>query len=318
MDRRTQPRLLPVWIGILLASWPFNIVLGKIALRFFPPIALASFRLLVAAVIMPLIFVVARRNSDSSPTSFTLRDIKTLSWLALTGVILNQGCFIIGLNHTSAAHSALILATGPITIFLLAWLREIESATWRKVAGLTFAFCGVSMLATEHGFQPRSPNLLGDIITLCGSVGFALYTISARSWVIRYDAVLVNTLLYSLSAIVVGPIALYEAVTMSQARQWNSVPWSGWLAFVYVTISGSVVAFLIYTWALQYLAPSRAGALTYVHPIMSSSLAVLMLGEPITIGLIMGGLLILAGLYLTQSGQLISHHGQQRGYVAKP
>ena len=318
MDRRTQPRLLPLWIGILLASWPFNIVLGKIALRYFPSVALASFRLMAAAAIMPMMFVLTRGKSQPFSRSFTLREIRRFCWLAICGVILNQGCFIIGLNRTSAAHSAFILATGPIAIFVLAWLQELEAATWRKVSGLALAFSGVIVLTTEKGLGLRSPNLLGDIITLFGATGFALYTVSARKLIAKCDAVRLTTLAYLLSAVIVGPIAIFEAVNMSLGQQWNSVPIEGWLAFGYIAISGSVMAFLIYTWTLRYLVPSRVGALTYVHPLIASSLAVVWLGEPVTPGLIIGGSLIMVGLYLTQFvSQMSSRGGRQDGVAAQ-
>src|SRR5205814_5961069 len=159
----------------------------KIALQYFPSVALASFRLLIAAGVM-LIYVLRPtrlRTPQLFSTCFAMREIMRFCWLGLTGVILNQGCFIIGLSRTSAAHSALILATGPIAIFVLAWLQELEAATWRKIAGLAFAFSGVIILATEKGSGLRSPNLVGDIITLCGAMGFALYTVLARKMITR-------------------------------------------------------------------------------------------------------------------------------------
>ncbi len=305
MEPDSHKRLLPIWIGILLASWPFNIILGKIALRYFPSVALASFRLLIAAVVMVLVYAVAHRKSHPFSMCLRLSDLGKFSWLGLTGVILNQGCFIVGMSLTSAAHSALIIATGPITIFVLAWIRDLEVATWRKIVGLTFAFCGVFVLTTEKGFQLRSPTVMGDLITVCGSIGFALYTISARPLVSRYDTFKLNMLSYVCSAVISGPIAIFEATHLSLRHNWH-IPYTGWLSFAYIALSGSVMAMLIYAWALRYMAPSRVGALTYIHPVVASTFAVLWLGEPVTTGLVAGGLLVLVGLYFTQSGREMS------------
>src|SRR5260370_376144 len=119
------------------------------------------------------------------------------------------------------------MGMGPITILILAWSQGLEVATNRKIIGLTMAFIGVIVLAVEKGLRLHG-TMIGDLITLCGSAGFALYTVLAKKVAWKYDSVTVNTFNYGLSAIILLPLATYEAVTITRHHGWSTVNWQGW------------------------------------------------------------------------------------------
>jgi drug/metabolite transporter (DMT)-like permease len=300
--KRPNPVLLVVLIGVMVASWPFNLILGKVALRYFPVLAVASFRLVMAGLVMLPIYWVSRTQDKSADAyKFNRRDVGTFLLLAILGVIINQGCFVIGLNYTTVGHSALIMGMGPITILILAWHQGLEVATSRKIIGLALSFTGVVVLAVERGLRLHG-TLVGDLITLCGSAGFALYTVAAKKTVQKCDSVTINTFNYLLSGILLSPLAAYQLVAITRAHGWSAVNWKGWAGLAYLAVFGSVIGFLIYTWALRYVPASRMGAFTYTHPIVSATLGILWLGEVLTRNLVIGGLMVLAGIYLIQSG----------------
>lgn len=304
-QKRAQPAWLALWVGLMMASWPFNLILGKVALRYFPALALASFRLILAALLMaPLYWWMRSRMADDlAKRKFDRQDLKTFVKLGVLGMVINQSCFIIGLKYTTVGHSALIMGLGPIIVFILAWAHGLEAATSRKISGLLMAFTGVTVLSLEKGMQVRSGMLTGDLITLCGSAAFALYTVEAKKVTSKYDAVTMTSFSYAVTAILLLPLAGYEAVVMSRSNLFASVEWQGWAGFAYLTVFGSVFAFLLYTWALRYLTASRMGALIYAHPVVATALGVLWLGERVTLNLVIGGILILVGIYLIQSGR---------------
>jgi drug/metabolite transporter (DMT)-like permease len=293
-------------IGIMVVSWPFNLILGKVAMRYFPAMAVVSLRITIAAMLMlPIYWFTRSRRSfvTGSKKGLDTGDLRTFVLLALLGVVINQGCFILGLNYTTVGHSALIIGMAPISILVLAWTQGLEVVTRRKIAGMAMAFTGVTVLAVEKGLHLHSGTLVGDLLTLCASAGFALYTVIAKKVAWKYDSITVNTLNYLLSAILMLPIAIYELVLIDRSNGWNRIEWKGWVGVAYMGIFGSVIAFLIYTWALRYIAASRMGAVSYTHPIVSTTLGVLWLGEVITRNLVIGGTLILLGIYLIQSGK---------------
>jgi drug/metabolite transporter (DMT)-like permease len=294
-----------------VASWPFNLILAKVAMRYLPAFAVASFRLTIAGVLMlPIYWLTHLRRSLEMKSNQRLApgDIRKFVLLALFGVVINQGCFVVGLNYTTVGHSALITGMGPITILILAWAQGLEVVTTRKIVGSTMAFAGVTVLAVEKGLHLHSGTLIGDLVTLCGSSGFAIYTVVAKKVAWKYDSVTVNTFNYGLSAILILPVATYEGLIITRRHGWSNVEWKGWISLAYMAVFGSVIAFLIYTWALRYIAASRMGAVTYTHPIVSTTLGILWLGEAITRSLVIGGALVLTGIYLIQAGGEPENH----------
>lgn len=292
-------------IALMVASWPFNLILGKVALRYLPAFAVASFRMTIAGIVMlPIYWATHFRQSAEMKVTKRLvsGDFWTFLLLAFFGMVINQGCFVVGLNYTTVGHSALIMGMAPITILILAWGQGLEVATSRKIIGLAMGFTGVTVLALEKGLHLHSGTLVGDLLTLFGSSGFALYTVAAKKVSWKYDAITINTFNCGLSAILLLPLTIYEGFAITQTHSWSSVPWKGWMGIAYMALVGSVTAFLIYTWALRYIAASRIGAVTYTHPIVSTTLGILWLGEAITRSLIIGGALVLVGIYLIQSG----------------
>ena len=93
---------------------------------------------------------------------------------------MNQGGFVIGLGYTTSEHSVVIIAASPILILLLASAMKLERLTTAKVLGMAICFLGVVLLETEEGSPTHSPLLVGDLITLAGTLGFAAYTVLGK------------------------------------------------------------------------------------------------------------------------------------------
>jgi drug/metabolite transporter (DMT)-like permease len=81
---------------------------------------------------------------------------------------------------------------------------------------------------------------------------------------------------------------------------WAGVPWEGWAGLLYMALLASVVAYLIFYWALRHLAASRLAAFTYIQPVLATLLGIEYLGERLTKNVVIGGALILAGVYLAE------------------
>jgi len=289
----------------MVACWSLNFIVGKVGLEHLSPLTLASFRVVLAGIIMaPIYFLLRPRSTPArqrtSPS--TRREWRTFALLGVLGVVLNQVCFTVGLNYTTVGHSALIIGMGPILVLLLACAQGLESLTAKKALGVTLAFGGVMVLAAEHDLSLRSGTLLGDLITFTGSFAFALYTVLGKKVAAVYDSVSMNAYNYLAGGILVLPLAVYEALRLGRAGGWAAVGWKGWAALGYMAAFASVLAYLIYFWVLRHMTASRLGALSYLHPVMTTLLGVVLLGEKLSRSLLLGGGLVLAGVALIESG----------------
>lgn len=286
-----SPTRLFGWIGVTVLIWSFNFIIAKVALRHFEPLTLASFRVLLSTLLLAPVFFLRPGRA-----TFGRADAKTFLLLGLLGVAINQVFFTVGLNFTSVAHSALIIGMGPIYVLLLAWLQGLEALTWRKLAGMLVAFSGVIVLATEHGFSLQGGTLLGDLITLSGSWAFAFYTVLGKKVARKYDSVDMNFFNYLVGAGLILPVAVRQALLLD----WSRPGLEGWAALGYMAALASVASYLIYFWALRHLAASRLVAFSYLQPVMATLLGVLLLGEHFTLHLVVGGVLVLVGVYYTE------------------
>lgn len=278
----------------MLMLWSFIYVAGKIALRTFDPITLACFRLELAAILMLPIYFARRARSP-----LRWRDAWPFLYLGFFGVVVNQGFFTVGLNYTTSNHSAVIIALGPIIILLLACALRLEALTLAKVLGMAISFLGVYLLETESGSPAHSPLLLGDLITLGGTIGFAIYAVLGKRVAAQYDAISMNTFNCVAAAVLLLPLTIRQGIHLD----WRSISWGGWLGMLYMAVGSSVAAYTIFYWVLRYMTASRVGAVSYFQPVVVILLSVAFLGERPSRNLLEGTALVLVGVFLAERGK---------------
>ena len=290
----TNPFLLYGVVMFAMLVWAFNYPVAKYAYRELDGLTLGTLRVIVAAVFMiPVHFLYRRRRPIRH--SLTARDYGILGALGFF-LGLNQSLFIYGLSYTTVAHSALIIAIGPVNILWLAVLVGLERFTMNKIVGVFLAFTGVALLASGHGFGSRDPTLRGDLLTLGGSLCFAGYAIVGKQVTRRFDTMTLTAWPFYFGAFFVSPIALRQFVR----TDWLRVGWIGYGALLYIGIGASLVGYLIWMWAIHHLAASRMGVFTYVQPVLGTLIGVYLLGESYTGQLALSGGLVLVGVALTE------------------
>jgi len=298
-------------VGLIVVIWAINFITAKIGLRYFPPLTMASFRVCAAGVIMLPFYLALRRTAlfpeaqelTRAKRRFSARDWWTFLYLGFFGVSINQFCFTLGLHYTSVSHSAVIVGMGPIYVLVLAVLLRLERATWHKAVGLAIAFAGVTVLALEHTNAARSASLVGDAITMTGSVGFAMYAVLGKRVAGEYDALTMTAYNHFTGALLVAPLAARQAWLLGESGAWREVPWPGWAAILYMGVFGSAVAYLAYYWLLRYLEASQLSAFTYLLPVLATILGIWTLGEKGSWMQVVGGGLALGGVYWIESGR---------------
>jgi drug/metabolite transporter (DMT)-like permease len=309
----------------ILTVWALNFLVVKIGLRYLPPLTYASFRVVAAGLFMLLISPICARlplfreppssldapntnaisrNARNLLTSFTARDLWTFAYLGLFGVAINQFCFTLGLRYTNVTHSSIIVGLAPIYTLTLAVLFRVERLTFHKASGMAIAFTGVAILASSAGMSHHSPTLLGDAITMCGSLGFAIYVVLGKRVAAKYNPLTMTAWNFIFGALLVLPIAIQQARAFGFPQNFRAIPWQAWLAIVYTGLFSSTLAYLFYFWLLRYLEASQLAAFSYVIPVSASGLGILFLHERGSWLELLGALLALLGLYWIESSRL--------------
>jgi|SRR5690242_1312822 len=277
--------------------WASNIVAVKWALEGFSASALAELRIGGAAI---LFCVICFLQSGLRPLHLVRREWLILSLMAFCGITLNQIFYIGGIARTSVTHSGLIQAVQPVMVLLLAAALGMEGITSRKWLAMVLAFAGVGTLLIGRPPQGSTARWTGDLMLLVASAVFAYYTILMKDAANGYSIVTLNALVFGLGAILLLPFC---ASSVEKIR-WTQIPAQAWCGLAYMVLFGSFVAYLIFAYALRKLAASKVAAFSYLQPLMAVALGVWLMSEQITIKIVAGGAMILAGVYLAQ----LEHH----------
>ena len=109
-----------------------------------------------------------------------------------------------------------------------------------------------------------------------------------------------NTFAYVGGALFLAPVTLWQGAAL---RFRGTSRCAAWLCVVYMALVPSVICYLIYYYALTHIAASRLSAFSYCQPPVAAVLGIFVLGEPITLSLVLAMLVIFAGVYLTERGR---------------
>jgi drug/metabolite transporter (DMT)-like permease len=255
-----------------------------------PAIAVAFWRCaLGAAVLLPP----ALARGDRFPTG------QTLYAGVASGVALGAhfGCFwISSLDFTSVAASVVLVSTQPVFVAILAYLAFGERTAPLSFAGILVSLAGTAVIAADR--TVGSAALLGNVLALVGAVTVAVYVLIGRSsrtggvGVLPYSVVV-----YSTAAATLLPAALAFGIPL-----WG---FSGetWFWLAAITLGPQLIGHTGFNWALRYVEASVISGIVLAEPVVSALLAWLILSERPGLLTLLGGAVVLAGLYLLLKGR---------------
>lgn len=259
-----------------------------------PPVAAAFLRFAFAALI--LLAVVWQRESFPR---LDLRQFLVIISLGATGVMAYNLFFFKGLSLIGAGRASLIIALNPVFIALTSTLIHKENLPKRRAAGILLSISG-AMIVITRGTPLSIFNSgvgQGELLIFGCVLSWTLYSVIGKT-AMRELSPLVAVCYSSLA----GALMLFLlALEQSQLTAVFSYPPSAWLALFYLGLFGTVIGFLWYFQAIARIGPSRAAVFINFVPVNAVLLATLILGEPLTLSLLTGGLLVVCGSYLANS-----------------
>ncbi len=216
--------------------------------------------------------------------------------LAMVMVTLPYACVYWGEQHISSGLTAVLFATYPLFVTLLAQSgRGGERVTLPLLGGLAFGLGGVGLLFWGQMGMNGTQSLTGGILVLFSALSSAIATVMVKRRLAHLDPFLIN-----LRPMLYGGLLL---MAISLATEGDA-PWTwtvrGVTALLYLATFGSAVAFSIYYWLMRTLPISRLSFIVYVTPIIALLLGTLVEHEPMTWNLVLGALLVLSGITMAR------------------
>ena len=226
-------------------------------------------------------------------------------WIA--GLVVGAFFFLIGHGtlhwaeqYVGSGLAALLIATEPMFILVLAWSMGQQKISRISALGLALGVVGVAVL-TGAELNAKSSSLLGLLAVLTGSISWAAGVVISPKVKLPTDA-----LARTAVPLVCGAVMLLAAAGLTgefRAVHLSSISLRSVLGLAYLIVFGSIVAFTAYTWLLQRCPPTLVATHTYANPVVAVLLGWLLASEPLTMRLVFASTAILGAIVLIRRGE---------------
>ncbi len=290
---RSRRRLLP-WLALLViwTVWGSTYLAIRVVVREMPPFAAASFRFLTAGVVMAAIAFFADRK-NGWPTRRQWFDYSLIGVLLLA---VGNALVMWSEKTIPSGIAALIVATVPVWIVLLDGLRP-GGQPWsvRTWAGAAVGLAGVALVARPEGGLANG-HWQGILALQVAAFSWTIGSLYSKSVPKRLPVLTASAV-----EMLAGSAALFleSRLTGESLGALTAASSSAWLGLGYLAVFGSLVGFTAFAYCLNELPASTVGTYAYVNPVVAVALGAVLLHEPVSAGLLLGGLLILVSVLLS-------------------
>lgn len=280
------PHLALIAVQIFFATWP---IVGKLALRTLPSIALVGFRVAGASLVL---IVLARVSGNFRPID--RQDWPLLIVSSALGLIFNQWLFVKGLSITTAINATLLSTSIPVSTLIIGMFLGTDRTTWRRMLGIALAGAGVLYLIGPGRSDFSAATRVGDLLIVANSLCYGAYIAVSKDLVRKYNALTVITWIFIIGSVATIPPGLFS---LSQI-QLSSVSWKVWIEVAYIIVLPTAITYYLNAWALARVPPSTVAVYIYLQPLIAFVVAPIVLGETLGMRALVSSLLIFVGVFI--------------------
>lgn len=270
-------------IGLLIVAiiWGTGFVVSDIALNYMSPIKVLAFRFIFSAILIFLFFhkKLIKNNKDVILKGSILGAILYISFLFQT----------VGLSYTTPSKNAFITAINVVIVPIIGIVfgKKIKI---RNIIAALISILGIGLLSLTENFTINP----GDLLTLISAVGFAFHIYYTGEFVEKgkeVNLVFMQFVAASILALIViivrGDISL-------------NIHINGYISVIYLALFSTVICFLLQTISQKYIVESKAAVILSSESLFGSIFSVILLGEIVTLRLVIGGLAIIIAIIVSE------------------
>lgn len=294
--------IFSLFLGQLFGSTVVPIV-TKIGLRFSPPLIFVFYRFLFAALLFLPFFLFAKKQK------LNFYDYKRFSILSAL-LFINVTFFTIGIQFTTTLMSQVLYTLSPIVVGILGHIFLRERLTKQKITGLFIALTGVGFLLYQSATKQASltfGTLLGNSMILAAMSGYSTWILYSRSLANskRYSSVQITFLTFFFIAIYLLLLLPFQQKLAPSFIQTISF-WG--IIDALIVASGSIILYFFVQLGIKKTSAFTASLFQYVGPFLTASISIPLLHEKLTFQLVIGGILIIAGVFYATSFSIVKKY----------
>ncbi|MFZ5880333.1 MAG: DMT family transporter [Chloroflexota bacterium] len=289
----SKSRLVPyLEATIAVVVWGASFIATKIAVGLISPIAVVWLRFAMGIPLIGAVVLLRKQFAWPKPQEWGY-----FALLGFIGITFHQWLQSNGLQTAQATTTAWIVSTAPVFIALLAWLTLKEKITLMQGAGVGVALLGVIVVVSKGdlgNFFAGQFGVIGDFLIFISAINWAVFSILSRRGLKEHPSTLMTFWTMTLGWLFTT-LVFFAQDGLSELPKLD---WNGWAAIIYLGLFTTGLAYIAWFDALASLPAAQTGAFLYIEPLTSLVVASFVLKEQITWASLLGGAVILFGVWL--------------------
>ncbi|MDV8154453.1 DMT family transporter [Acinetobacter bereziniae] len=280
--------------------WGGTFIAGRVIAFEMPAQIAALMRFIVASILLMIILI----KVEGSFKTINLKQHFLTACMGLTGVFAYNIFFFGALSHMQAGRTALFVSLSPILTIIAARIFFKEELSKFNYFGVVLAFFGTLLIVTKgHLFSQLNTSFgTGELMMSCAVLSWVAYTLLCKK-IAGLSPLIITT--YS----TLWGLFFLSMSFIPYLRQWQSFTFhaSIYLSVLYLGALGTVLAFVWYAQGIAKIGTSRTIIFNNLVPLFAVLLAFLLLNEPITVVMLVGGAMSFIGVLMTNKKPLNWH-----------
>jgi len=295
----TDKRLTAYFFLILTSIiWGVAGPVIKNTLSFIPPFTFLFWRFLVTSLIFLPFFVWRLKKENES-----LKTLLPIIPIGFLGIPLCLIFVFLGFEKTTAIDGSILLAITPVFIVLAGAIFLKEKVTRIERLGLIIALLGSLVTISQPLFEGgvfAQQNLTGNLLIIISDFVWTAYVILSKVEFKKHSPFIITATSFFTGLFSLFPLALIKEGWQIANYQLLTGNTQALFGLLYMVIFSSIIAYFLFEQGLRLIEASEAALFGYLQPVFAMPLAVLWLGEKITLPFILGTILIGIGVFLTE------------------
>lgn len=280
----------------LIIFWGGSFVVVSALENSLSPIAIATFRFLIAGAIFLVALLLKKSREHDYRLLVEKKDTPTFLLLALSGVTFFFATQYTGIKMAGPSIAAILVCLlSPILIGVFSAKIFKENLAKRQILGICIAATGTVIVVIGSTLSfPENPNFfLGSLILLATPVLWASYSLLGKRVMEKYDPFLAVAYVNILGGLLLTPISLAE----NSFYLIFSISTYSWLAILFLSITCSFLGYSIWFYVLKREKAAATSSFLFAEPLITVIFAIAFTGEKISLFTPIGGLLTFIGVY---------------------
>ena len=283
------------WLTATVLVWGFNFVAVKLLYEQMTPAALSLVRFVPMYLLLVLLCLFRRES-----LKYTRETVPVL-WQGFLSMGVYMILFLEGMQRTSPAEGAIILAAAPVFVAILSVLAKQERFTPGAILGAVIAFVGTAIVIAS-GSKSGNGSLAGNVMILSSALVWAYSAVLSKPLVTRYSPIQSLTLSMPGALLVLVPYGLMDTVKL----QFSEFSAQSWVMLAHITLGAGLIGFLGFYEGVRAKGPSAAMMYQFFVPIVAAACAWLIMNQKLNFWQAVGLTIVILGVYIASRARFVA------------